>query len=66
MPNIASVDDFKPNMASVEDNKPKLIEVERGMVYRIYTRSIFAGAPMGLLLSITYTADETFNTSYNP
>ena len=56
----------KPKGGILVDNKPKGGILNESLSNRLITRGVEEGSPIGLLLSLTYSADETFTTEYNP
>lgn len=58
--------DDQPKGGMIVDNRPSQGKLVGETTNRMITRGVEKGMAMGLLLAITYSADETFTTEYNP
>ena len=58
--------DNQPSGGRLIDNQPSGAVLNQTLSNKLITRVIEEGCPMGLLLALTYSADETFTTEYNP
>ena len=63
---MGQIIDNQPSGGRLIDNQPSGAALNQALSNKLITRGVEEGSPMGLLLAITYTADETFTTEYNP
>ena len=56
----------QPKGGILVNNQPKGGILNESLSNRLITRGVEEGCAMGLLLTLTYSADETFTTEYNP
>ena len=65
-PSGGQVVDNQPEVGIIVDNQPSGASLNEALSNKLITRGVEEGSPMGLLLALTYSADETFTTEYNP